>query len=918
MIPINKAAWQERYFTHLINNNNDEKNTVGGYWSLNKLAEDFQFNLNDQPFITKLFLENVLRNCSAHDTFNYQNVVETIKSLVSKVPPANFEFPFFPARILMQDYTGVPALVDLAAMRDAIADKGGDATIINPVCPVDLVIDHSIIADQAGSSTALTHNQQLEMERNQERYQFLKWAQASFSNLTIIPPGRGICHQVNLEYLAQVVRDEVNVLIPDTLIGTDSHTTMINGLGVLGWGVGGIEAEAVMLGQPLSISAPQIVGVKLLGEMQVGTTATDLVLTITQILRKYGVVGKFVEFYGDGVSKLSIADRATVANMAPEYGATCALFFIDNEVIKYLKLTNRTSSLVERVHTYALAQKIWNDGSKAYATYPENVTIDLNTIEPSVAGPKRPQDRISLNSIKRVTREVSELDWHCPTRESLPYRLKPLTCGDIVIAAITSCTNTSNPKVMLQAGLLAKAAVERGLKIPPYVKTSLAPGSQVVAHYLESTGLQQYLDKLGFNCIGFGCTTCIGNSGPLGPDVEQQISESNLNVGAVLSGNRNFEGRIHPSVRLNWLTSPPLVIAFALVGHTRISFDNEPLGIDKNGHPTFLRDIWPSDYLVNETMSAITKESYASSYQDMLIGNHAWEALDIQNTDCYSWNSGSIYIKKPPFLDLLDQTGHEGLKICNQVHGPIKVKSANILAIFGDSITTDHISPAGQISPYSPAGKYLIAKGVAPAQFNSYGARRGNHEVMMRGTFANNRLRNKLTAPVEGGITIIYDDKQEHCDTHTSIFEASEYYAKTNTPLVIFAGKEYGTGSSRDWAAKGCQLLGVKAVIAESFERIHRSNLVGMGIMPLQLTKGTSVESLHLKGNELVDVIFDNNKNNHLLTPNQTILVTIQSNANDGAKEQITLSVVLLINSSLELDYFIAGGVLPYVASQLL
>ena len=918
MIPINKAAWQERYLTRLIDNNKDNKGSNYYYWSLNKLAEDFQFNLDDMPFITKIFLENFLRNCATDDTFNYQNVVKKVKNIVVSTSPASFEFPFFPSRVLMQDYTGVPALVDLAAMRDAITDKGGDATIINPVCPVDLVIDHSLIADQAGSATSLTHNQQREMERNHERYQFLKWAQASFSNLTIIPPGRGICHQVNLEYLAQVVRDEVNVLIPDTLIGTDSRTTMINGLGVLGWGVGGIEAEAVMLGQPLSISAPQIVGVKLLGKMQVGTTATDLVLTITQILRNYGVVGKFVEFYGSGVSELSIADRATVANMAPEYGATCGLFHIDSEVIEYLKLTNRSSALVERVHTYALAQKLWNEDSKAHATYPENIIIDLNTIEPSVAGPKRPQDCFSLNVIKRKTREVSELDWHCPARESLPYRLRPLTCGDIVIAAITSCTNTSNPKVMLQAGLLAKAAVERGLKITPNVKTSLAPGSQVVARYLDSTGLQQYLDKLGFNCIGFGCTTCIGNSGPLDHDIEQQISEGNLNVGAVLSGNRNFEGRIHPSVRLNWLMSPPLVIAFALAGHTRINLDNEPLGIDKHGQATFLRDIWPSDDLVNKAMLSITKESYALSYQDMLIGDHAWEDLPISNTDCYPWNSHSTYIIQPPFFELLAQTGQEGLNSCNQIHGPIKIKSANILVIFGDSITTDHISPAGQISPYSPAGKYLIAKGVTPEQFNSYGARRGNHEVMVRGTFANNRLQNEIIAPKQGGITKIFDDKYLQNKAHVSIFEASEYYAKTNIPLVIFAGKEYGTGSSRDWAAKGCQLLGVKAVIAESFERIHRSNLVGMGIMPLQLPKGTSVESLHLQGNELVDVIFDNNNTSHRLAPNQTLLVTIHSAAYDVSKGAVTLPVVLRINSSLELDYFIAGGVLPYVASQYL
>jgi len=906
MIPVNEDTWRKKYLAHFVGNNQKKNSTTYRYWSLVKLSEDFGFNLDEQPFIIKLFLENVIRHFA-----NHENIVETINNLVSKDLSGGFEFSYVPSRVLMQDYTGVPALVDFAAMRDAIAEQGGDANKINPLCPVDLVIDHSVIAEQAGNLEALDYNRKCEMERNQERYQFLKWAQGSFDNLTVVPPGRGICHQVNLEYLAQVVRKEADVLIPDTLIGTDSHTTMINGLGVLGWGVGGIEAEAAMLGQPLSLSAPIIVGVNLQGNLPVGITATDLVLTITQRLREYGVVGKYVEFYGSGMLALSIAERATVANMSPEYGATCGLFPIDDKVIDYLKLTNRSSEVVERVQNYSRAQKLWSDQQTKNPIYPENITIDLNEITSCVAGPKRPQDRIPLNGIKRKTLEAMELNL-----EPIPKNnnSEQLASGDIVIAAITSCTNTSNPKVMLQAGLLAKAAVERGLTIKDYVKTSLAPGSQVVARYLDSSGVQPFLDQLGFNRIGFGCTTCIGNSGPLNTNVELQISEHNLNVCAVLSGNRNFEGRIHPSVRLNWLASPPLVIAFALVGHTKINFDDEPLGVDKKGQAVYLRDIWPSDDSVNEALSSITQESYALSYKDMLVGDEAWENLPITNSVCYPWNDSSTYIVKPPFLEVLSKNREEGEAGNNSIDEPSILKSANILAILGDSITTDHISPAGKISQDSPAGKYLMSKGVSPEQFNSYGARRGHHEVMVRGTFANNRLKNQIVTPVEGGVTrALYNDEFQSSEI-VSIFEASQYYQENNTPLVVFAGKEYGTGSSRDWAAKGCQLLGVKAVITESFERIHRSNLVGMGIMPLQLPQTMSVGDLQLRGDEKIDLVLTDNKTNKQLLPNELLELIIHSDSNEPVKVPVTLC----IHNTLELKYFLAGGVLPFVTEQFL
>ncbi|GAA5143770.1 aconitate hydratase AcnA [Thalassotalea piscium] len=911
MIPINKEAWCERYLAQFVDNN-----TTDSYWSLARLAEDFKFNLEDQPFIIKLFLENVMRNYANNDSVEHNTIVSTIKNLIATQPTGDFEFPYFPSRVLMQDYTGVPAIVDLAAMRDAVAAQGGNAEKINPLCPVDLVIDHSVIVDQAGTPEALAHNGMREMERNKERYQFLKWAQSSFDNLRVVPPGRGICHQVNLEYLAQVVRNENGVLSPDTLVGTDSHTTMINGLGVLGWGVGGIEAEAVMLGQPLSLGAPKVVGVKLEGKLPVGITATDLVLTITETLRNYGVVGKYVEFYGEGVLSLSIADRATVANMSPEYGATCGIFPIDNKVTDYLNLTNRSSDLIERVKSYSQAQHIWYDGSHNDPKFAENVTIDLSSITPCVAGPKRPQDRIALHAIKQKTIESIELNVQVSTNDQQPSTQKTIDSGDIVLAAITSCTNTSNPHVMLQAGLLAKAAVEKGLTVKPYVKTSLAPGSQVVAQYLDSSGLQPFLDKLGFNRIGFGCTTCIGNSGPLNDNYEQQIKDHNLSVSSVLSGNRNFEGRIHPSVRLNWLASPPLVVAFALAGNTKINLDEEPLGTGSNGQPVYLRDIWPSDTSINDAMATITQESYALSYKDMLIGDKDWESLPITNSVCYTWDEQSTYIVKPPFVDILaDNIKQAEHKVAATPSDEALIKSARILAILGDSITTDHISPAGQIDKSTPAGKYLISRGIEPKEFNSYGTRRGHHEVMVRGTFANNRLKNLIADPKEGGFTRIFGSDKFDSETTVSIFEASQHYQENNTPLVIFAGKEYGTGSSRDWAAKGCQLLGIKAVIAQSYERIHRSNLVGMGIMPLQLPDTMTIADLNLQGDEQIHITFAENSNEQSLKPNQLLTLIISKGNNEKvAKIPLTLNVT----NELELKYFKSGGVLPYVAKELL
>ncbi|WP_427979626.1 aconitate hydratase AcnA [Agarivorans sp.] len=903
MMSTTKQQWRERYLTKLGESAGEKR-----FWSLKKLAQDFDFVLGEQPFITRLFLENVMRNVEGNaDNESLASLQSLIKVVSSGDRSRDFEFQFYPGRVLMQDYTGVPAIADLAAMRDALFAEGCDAGKINPMCPVALVVDHSVIVDEAGHAGALEHNRQREMERNQERYQFLKWAQDSFDNLTVVPPGNGICHQVNLEYFAQVVSEKDGVLFPDTLVGTDSHTTMINGLGVLGWGVGGIEAEAVMLGQPLGLNAPIVVGVQLEGELAAGVTATDLVLSITEVLRNYGVVGKFVEFYGAGVSALSVADRATIANMAPEYGATCALFPIDAKVIEYLTLTNRPALLVKQVYDYAVAQGLFYDTEHETKSpiYSERLAINLNDIVPSVAGPKRPQDRLPLAAIKRKTLEEIELSGH-----ALPGEVKqspsPLMDGDIVIAAITSCTNTSNPSVMLLAGLLAKAAVEKGLTVKPHVKTSLAPGSQVVARYLDSLGLQTYLDQLGFQRVGFGCTTCIGNSGPLNNDLEAVIKQGNLQVSAVLSGNRNFEGRVHPAVRLNWLASPPLVIAFALVGHTRINFDIEPLGVDKENRPVFLGDIWPQNAQLEQAMLAVNQTLYAQSYTDILQGDQHWNDLPVAKTACFPWSSTSTYIRKPPFLDRKDK--------------PVAVVGAKILAILGDSITTDHISPAGQISVDSAAGEYLSQQNIMPEQFNSYGSRRGNHEVMVRGTFANKRLKNNLVTPIEGGFTRLFNDIE--AAEPVSIFSASQYYTDNNIPLVIFAGREYGTGSSRDWAAKGCLLLNVKAVIAESFERIHRSNLVGMGIMPLQLPADVTLNDLKLMGDESITIQWPDDLDGTKLEPNQNLSLVISSVPSSSSQNSVAanqaISVKLRIDNYRELDYFFAGGVLPYVAQQFI
>ncbi len=914
MIPKTKKSWRKRYRQSLSLKERDLS-----YWSLKNLAEDFQRPLGELPFVTRLFLENVMRHYEGNDVTPVV-ITHLFSGEAGKPDGSELAFSFYPSRVLMQDYTGVPAIADLAAMRDAVAERGGDPRRINPVCPVDLVIDHSVIVDQAGTDSALSHNRAQEMVRNQERYQFLKWAQQSFDNLTIVPPGRGICHQVNLEYFAQVTRKAEDTLIPDTLVGTDSHTTMINGLGVLGWGVGGIEAEAVMLGQPLSLNMPNIVGVKLEGRLAAGTTATDLVLTVTERLRNHGVVGKYVEFYGPGVLALSVADRATIANMAPEYGATCGLFPIDEKVIEYLTLTNRPTHLVEQVRAYAIAQGLWYDSATPDADYSEKLCIQLASIEPSVAGPKRPQDRLSLPSIKTKTLEACESTelipavTHTPVSQKAIDEQQPIIDGDIVIAAITSCTNTSNPHVMLLAGLLAKAAVEKGLSVKPQVKTSLAPGSQVVARYLDNLGLQPYLDQLGFQRVGFGCTTCIGNSGPLNPGVEAVVEQGQLNVCAVLSGNRNFEGRVHPAVRLNWLASPPLVIAFALVGHTRIDLVSEALGHDEKGNAVFLKDIWPSDNAVNKALQQVTQAQYAHSYENMLLGDEAWESLPVEETVRYHWNTHSTYIRKPPFFAGMSDVDSD--ETVDRKCKPVAIQAAKILAILGDSITTDHISPAGQISEDSPAGSYLLAHRIKPDHFNSYGSRRGNHEVMVRGTFANKRLKNKMVSPKEGGFTLFYEEhgigengvqKNGQAYPIVPIYEASQRHIKKNNPLVVFVGKEYGTGSSRDWAAKGCLLLNVKAVIAESYERIHRSNLVGMGILPLQLPSDTRVDDLCLVGDETIDIRWSDE-----LRPSQSVDLLIR--LKNGEHKAVT--VIVRIENNRELDYFYAGGVLRYVAHQ--
>jgi aconitate hydratase len=892
------------------------------------------FDLSRLPFSLKILLENLLRredgvNVTAAD-------IEFLANWDAKAEPSR-EIAYMPARVLMQDFTGVPAIVDLAAMRDAIKTLGGDPERVNPLAPAELVIDHSVQVDEYGTPAAYAANSLLEFQRNRERYAFLKWGQSAFRNFSAVPPGMGICHQVNLEYLARVVfTTETNghlTAYPDTLVGTDSHTTMINGLGVLGWGVGGIEAEAAMLGQPVSMLIPQVVGYKLTGKLREGATATDLVLTVTQALRKLGVVGKFVEFYGPGIAELPLADRATIGNMAPEYGATCGIFPVDAETLRYLRLTGRSEEQIALVEAYYKEQGLFHTSGSPEAEYSQTIDLDLSTVEPSVAGPRRPQDRVLLKDTAASfaqqlpsllaptakplgsrtaaawqrqtvadTAIALEAPLHVTTTVKDRFNVDPdpyLDHGSVVIAAITSCTNTSNPSVMIAAGLLAKKAVEKGLTVPPWVKTSLAPGSRVVTDYYQKSGLLPYLEKLRFNVVGYGCTTCIGNSGPLPADVSKSIDEHGLVAVSVLSGNRNFEGRVNVEVRANYLMSPPLVVAYALAGRIGHNFDKDPLGNDPSGKPVYLRDIWPSQAEVSAVIErAVSSESFRKEYATVTQGDASWQGLSFPTGKVYQWEPDSTYIRKAPYFDGMTMTP-----------APVTdIAGARVLAVLGDSVTTDHISPAGSIRASGPAGKYLTEHGVKPADFNSYGSRRGNHEVMVRGTFANVRLRNKLAPGTEGGVTRLLPEGEV-----MSIFDASQKYAERGTPLIIIAGKEYGSGSSRDWAAKGPKLLGVRAVIAESFERIHRSNLVGMGILPLQFSPGENAESLGLTGEEVYDfpgltaLLKDHFANGRTLR--------VKAAGSDGKVREFKTTV--RIDTPQETEYYRHGGILRYVLRQL-
>jgi aconitate hydratase len=904
------------------------------------------FNLSKLPFSLKILLENLLRredgvNVTAAD-------IEFLAKWDPKAEPSR-EIAYMPARVLMQDFTGVPAIVDLGAMRDAIKTLGGDPERVNPLVPAELVIDHSVQVDEFGTTGSYDANALLEFQRNRERYSFLKWGQTAFRNFSAVPPGMGICHQVNLEYLARVVFiTEINgesFAYPDTLVGTDSHTTMINGLGVLGWGVGGIEAEAAMLGQAVSMLVPQVVGYKLTGKLREGATATDLVLTVTQALRKLGVVGKFVEFYGPGIAELPLADRATISNMAPEYGATCGIFPVDAETLRYLRLTGRSDEQIALVEAYYKEQELFHTASSPEAEYTRTLELDLGAVEPSVAGPKRPQDRVLLKDAaasfaqqlptllaptakplgtrtavawERTTTVMdsaladeenegsaattSATPLHVTTTVKERFNIDPdkyLDHGSVVIAAITSCTNTSNPSVMIAAGLLAKKAVEKGLTVPPWVKTSLAPGSRVVTDYYQKSGLLPYLEKLRFNVVGYGCTTCIGNSGPLPADVSKSIDEHGLVAVSVLSGNRNFEGRVNVDVRANYLMSPPLVVAYALAGRIGHNFDTDPLGKDKTGQPVYLKDIWPTQREVAESIAkGVSSESFRKEYSTVSDGDANWQGLSFPTGDVYRWEPDSTYIRKAPYFDGMAK-----------MPAPVTdILGARVLAVLGDSVTTDHISPAGSIKASGPAGKYLAEHGVKPADFNSYGSRRGNHEVMVRGTFANVRLRNKLAPGTEGGVTRLLPEGEP-----MSIFDASVKYAGRKVPLVILAGKEYGSGSSRDWAAKGPNLLGVRAVIAESFERIHRSNLVGMGILPLQFEEGQNVESLGLTGEEIYDFPGLTKLLKDKFAGGRTLEV-IATGA-DGKKK--TFNSKIRIDTPQEIEYFEHGGILLYVLRQL-
>ncbi|WP_341755023.1 aconitate hydratase AcnA [Candidatus Tisiphia endosymbiont of Ptychoptera albimana] len=861
-------------------------------FDINKAASDINLELKRLPYSLRILFENVLRL-----TGNKKNLLLFKEWL--KARKSDAEIPFMPARVLMQDFTGVPAIVDLAVMRDAIKKLGGNPLKINPLIPVDLVIDHSVQVDYYGTSDAFAKNVKMEVARNLERYEFLKWGQEAFDNFRVVPPGTGICHQVNLEYLANVVwskqQNGVTFAYPDTLVGTDSHTTMINGLAVLGWGVGGIEAEAAMLGQPLSMILPEVIGFKLTGSLKGMITATDLVLTVTQMLRKKNVVGKFVEFYGDGLDSLTLADRATISNMAPEYGATCGFFPIDNETIKYLNFTARDQNRIKLVEQYAKLQSLWHE-PMITPEYTDILELDLSTLEPSLAGPRRPQDRVNLKNaasnfkteLPSLTRGDVDIDKKYPVDEQYS-----IGHGDVVIAAITSCTNTSNPTVMIGAGLLAKKAVELGLMKKPWVKTSLAPGSKVVTEYLKKSGLDQYLNHLGFNLVGYGCTTCIGNSGPLMQEIEETIAGNNLVVASVLSGNRNFEGRVHPLTIASYLASPPLVVAYALAGTMNIDLETDVIGKGHNGKDIYLKDIWPTHQEIKELIDqSINSKMFKDKYSEVFLGDKEWQDIKVTKTDTYNWSKDSTYINNPPYFEGIEH-------ISSNLHN---IESARILAIFGNSITTDHISPAGNISKTSPAAKYLTEHGILPIDFNSYGSRRGNHEVMMRGTFANNRIKNAMCPGIEGGVTINQLGNQE------SIYDAAMDYKAHSVPLVIFAGKEYGSGSSRDWAAKGTSLLGVKAVIAESFERIHRSNLVGMGVLPLALASST-VNDLKLDGSEYVTITGLSNE----ITPYEQLNCIIKRKS--GIVE--TIKVILQVFTDNEIDYIKHGSIMHLVVKNL-
>ncbi|MGV7093132.1 aconitate hydratase AcnA [Siccibacter turicensis] len=869
------------------------------YYSLPLAAKELG-DISRLPKSLKVLLENLLR-------WQDDNTVtaEDIHALAGwlKDAHADREIAYRPARVLMQDFTGVPAVVDLAAMREAVKRLGGDVAKVNPLSPVDLVIDHSVTVDHFGDDDAFEENVRLEMERNHERYAFLRWGQQAFSRFSVVPPGTGICHQVNLEYLGKAVWSEMQdgamVAYPDTLVGTDSHTTMINGLGVLGWGVGGIEAEAAMLGQPVSMLIPDVVGFKLTGKLPEGITATDLVLTVTQMLRKHGVVGKFVEFYGDGLDTLPLADRATIANMAPEYGATCGFFPIDSVTLEYMRLSGRSDEQVALVEAYAKAQGMWrNPGDEPVFT--STLELSMDDVEASLAGPKRPQDRVALGDVPAAFAASTELELNTAQKDRHPvdYSFKgqshQLPDGAVVIAAITSCTNTSNPSVLMAAGLLAKKAVSLGLKRQPWVKASLAPGSKVVSDYLAHAKLTPYLDELGFNLVGYGCTTCIGNSGPLPDPIEQAIRQGDLTVGAVLSGNRNFEGRIHPLVKTNWLASPPLVVAYALAGNMNINLARDPLGHDRNGDPVYLKDIWPSGQEIAHAVEEVSTDMFRKEYAEVFEGTDEWKSIDVERSDTYSWQNDSTYIRLSPFFDdMLKEP-----KPVEDIHG------ARILAMLGDSVTTDHISPAGSIKADSPAGRYLQSHGVERNDFNSYGSRRGNHEVMMRGTFANIRIRNEMVPGVEGGMTRLLPGEEV-----MSIYDAAMRYKEQGLPLAVIAGKEYGSGSSRDWAAKGPRLLGVRVVIAESFERIHRSNLIGMGILPLEFPQGMTRKTLQLTGEERIDVADLQN-----IAPGSTIPVTLTRA--DGSQE--TINCRCRIDTSNELTYYRNDGILHYVIRNML